>query len=141
MPAFVISCWQPPSSAPYRRSDMKLTAQIVPSLFTDDGDAPAGHVRRNAKSLPHGHSADGMTASVSLGGEAMSTIIDPQSFENGGPEWVCRCGNVESIRYTVASLLESCDYLLTGNISMKEATRRLRLLRAGRAALSDTEGK
>lgn len=57
---------------------------------------------------------------------------DPLSFEDGGPEWVMRYGDPESIRYTVASLLESYDYLLSGAINMTEATRRLRIMRAVR---------
>ena len=115
---------------------MNLTeAKIVPSLYANEGHPTAGHVRRNAKSLPNGHPADGMTAQVALGDGAVATIIDPQSFKNGGPEWVCRYGNVESIRYTIASLLESYDYLLSDNINTTEAIRRLRILRAGRALL------
>lgn len=77
-----------------------------------------------------------MTAEVPLGDGAFHTIINPQSFEIGGPEWVMRYGNPESIRFTVASLLESYDYLLSDNINMTEATRRLRLLRRARAALN-----
>lgn len=88
---------------------------------------------------PGGHPADGMTAEVNLGDGAFSTIINPQSFADGGPEWTMRYGNPESIRYSVASLLESYDYLLSGNINVTEAIRRLRLLRAGRAALSSSE--
>ena len=59
-------------------------------------------------------------------------IIDPRSFEDGGPEWVMRYGKPESIRYAVASLLDSYDYLLSGEINITEATRRLRLLRSAR---------
>ncbi len=87
-----------------------------------------------SKSWPHGHAADGMTINVPLGDGASATIIDPRSFDDGGPEWVMRYGNPESVRYTVASLLESYDYLLSGNISTKEAIRRLRVLRQYRAA-------
>lgn len=76
--------------------------------------------------------ADGMTSPVQCGNDAIMDIIDPRSFEHGGPEWVMRYGNPESIRYTVASLLESYDYLLSDNINMAEATRRLRLMRAAR---------
>ncbi|MHB1086119.1 MAG: hypothetical protein ACYCZ0_00020 [Minisyncoccota bacterium] len=63
------------------------------------------------------------------------SIINPQSFADGGPEWVMRYGNPEGIRYSVASLLESYDYLLSSAISMTEATRRLRMLRSARASL------
>ena len=82
-----------------------------------------------------GHPADGMTAHVDCGDGATMTIINPQSFEDGGPEWVMRYGNPEGIRFSVASLLSSYDYLLSGNITMKEATARLRLLRKARAIL------
>lgn len=78
------------------------------------------------------HPADGMTAELACGDGAYMTFTNPASFGDGGPEWVMRYGNVESIRYTVASLISSYDYLLSGNISTKEATRRLRLLRAAR---------
>ncbi|KAG5182040.1 hypothetical protein JKP88DRAFT_290667 [Tribonema minus] len=65
-----------------------------------------------------------MTATVSLGDGAFTSIINPQSFEEGGPEWVMRYGNPNSIRYSVAGLLESYDYLLGSHLSMREATRR-----------------
>lgn len=84
------------------------------------------------------HPADGMTAHVSVGDGAVMTIINPQSFADGGPEWVMRYGNPEGVRYVVASLLESYDGLLSGDITMKEATRRLRCIRQARAALSRT---
>lgn len=102
--------------------------------------APAGSVRVTGK-LGGPHPADGLTAQVVLGGGAVSTIINPQSFSNGGPEWRCRYGDIESIRYTAASLLESYDYLLSDAINMAEATRRLRLLRAARTALTKKEGQ
>ncbi|KKL06391.1 hypothetical protein LCGC14_2596470 [marine sediment metagenome] len=85
------------------------------------------------------HPADGMTGEVELGDGAWGTIINPQSFADGGAEWVMRYGDPASIRYTVASLLGSYDYLLSDNINMKEATRRLRLMRAARKAMK--EGK
>lgn len=90
---------------------------------------------------PGGHPADGMTALISHGDGAYSTIINPQSFENGGPEWVMRYGDPVSIRYTVAGLLETFDYLLSDAINMKEATERLRTMRAVRRELaSQKEG-
>lgn len=112
-------------------------ANQVESLFSDGKDAPAGHFRVGR--TKGGHPADGMTATISLGGGAYSTIINPQSFADGGPEWVMRYGAPESIRYTVASLLETFDYLLSDEISMKEATERLRIMRRVRAALTEGE--
>ena len=84
------------------------------------------------------HPADGLTAQVQLGGGAVATIINPQSFANGGPEWVMRYGDPVGIRYSVASLLESYDYLLSGEITMTEATRRLRVMRRSRKHLMET---
>ena len=78
------------------------------------------------------HPADGMITYVECGDGAVMSIIDPRSFEDGGPEWVMRYGDPESIRYTIAGLLSSYDYLLSDNINMAEATRRLRLMRAAR---------
>lgn len=98
---------------------------------------PAGTYRI---SVSHpAHPADGMTATVSMGDGAYSTIINPQSFANGGPEWVMRYGRPESIRYTVAALLETFDYLLSEGITMKEATERLRIMRAVRRDLAAQE--
>lgn len=82
------------------------------------------------------HPADGMTAEVDLGDGAGATIINPASFADGGPEWVMRHGNPLAIRYSVAAILESYDYLLSGEITMAEARRRLGLMRHARAALT-----
>lgn len=116
---------------------MDLSRNIVrqvSTLFPKDKEyAQAGDFRLRGNT-PGGHPADGMIIDVSMGGGAVVSIINPQSFENGGPEWACRYGNVESIRYAVAGLLESYDYLLSSNINMSEATRRLRLMRATRRA-------
>ena len=90
-------------------------------------------VPKRSVSQPNGHPADGMTITVDVGG-AFTTIIDPRSFKDGGPEWTMRYGNCESIRYTVASLLESYDYLLSENLTTKEAVERLRILRKHRSA-------
>lgn len=111
-------------------------ARIVSTLYPGGDYAPPGDVRV-IDNTPGGHPADGMTATVSMGDGAFSSIINPQSFEEGGPEWVMRYGNPESIRYSVASLLDSYDYLLSDHLTMREATRRLRLLRAARKALEN----
>lgn len=118
----------------------KLTgAREVSTLYPDGLAAPAGDFRVR-KGTPGGHPADGMVIDISMGGGAVVSIINPQSFEYGGPEWVCRYGNVEGIRYAVAGLLDSYDYLLSGAINMTEATRRLRLMRAvRRAVLTQTQ--
>lgn len=110
----------------------------VESLFAGGSDAPAGYFRVGR--TKGGHPADGMTATVSMGGGAYSTIINPQSFAEGGPEWVMRYGAPDSIRYTVASILETFDYLLSDGITIKEATARLRIMRGVRAALLKAKG-
>lgn len=43
--------------------------------------------------------------------------------------WQLVWGKPERVRHQAASVIESYAYLLSGNISMTEATRRLRLLR------------
>ena len=81
------------------------------------------------------HPADGLTAIVEIGDNAAMEIINPQSFAGGGPEWQMRYGNPEPIRYVIAGLLSSYDALLSEEITMAEATRRLRLMRAARRQL------
>lgn len=98
-------------------------------------DAPTGSYRVTGQ-LGGKHPAGGMTAEVAMGDGAYMSIINPQSFKNGGPEWRMRYGDPDGIRYTVASLLSSYDYLLSGEINMAEATRRLRLMRKARAGLA-----
>jgi hypothetical protein len=82
-----------------------------------------------------------MTQHVDCGDGAVMEIIDPRSFYDGGPEWVMRYGDPLSIRYTVAALLESYDYLLSGEINMTEAVRRLRILRQARRECFATPGR
>jgi len=122
------------------KADQKFV-KAVGSLFPQSGHAPTGDYRVR-KGTPGGHSADGMVIDVSMGGGAVSSIINPQSFDDGGPEWVMRYGDPESIRYAVAGLLESFDYLLSDSIDMSEATRRLRIMRAVRSDVlaTPTEG-
>lgn len=81
------------------------------------------------RSHPNGHPADGMVIHVDVGDGAQMDIIDPRSFENGGLEWVLRYGNAESVRYTAAMVLSGYDYLLSDDLTMKEATARLRRAR------------
>ena len=47
----------------------------------------------------------------------------------GDVEWQLRYGNCCKSRYVVASLIQSYDYLLSKNITTKEAIRRLRIMR------------
>ncbi|HMD53711.1 MAG TPA: hypothetical protein VKJ65_04090, partial [Phycisphaerae bacterium] len=69
---------------------------IVQTFF----DSAPGAVRVIGK-LGGDHPADGMSAQVNLGDGAYSSIINPQSFAHGGPEWTCRYGDPIGIRYTV----------------------------------------
>ena len=82
-----------------------------------------------------------LTVQVSVGDGAVMDIINPQSFEDGGPEWRMRYGDPLSIRYEVATLLSSYDALLSDDINMTEATRRLRLMRARRLQLCERAGE
>ncbi len=84
------------------------------------------------------HPADGLTVTVQFGDGAVGTIANPQSYADGGPAWRMTWGDPLSIRYSVASLLSSYDYLLSENINMAEATRRLRLMRRARHQLYRT---
>lgn len=100
-------------------------------------DCPAvGDFRVTGKLGDRKHPANGMTAQVHLGDQAFSTIINPWSFDNGGIEWHLRYGNFEGVRYVAAGIIESYDYLLSEAISFKEASERLRILRAARRELS-----
>ena len=75
------------------------------------------------------------TAQVHHGDGAVSTIQDPNAFEDGGVGWVLTWGNAMSVRFIAAGLLESYDYLLSGAVNMTEATRRLRQMRTKRREL------
>ena len=81
-----------------------------------------------------------LTVQVSVDDGAVMDIINPQSFADGGPEWRMRYGDPLSIRYEVATLLSSYDALLSDDINMTEATRRLRLMRARRRQLCERTG-
>ena len=83
------------------------------------------------------HPADGLTAEVQLGDGAVARIINPQSFAEGGPEWVMRYGDPMGVRYAVASLLESYDGLLSGGITTTDAIARLRIMRKARMDLME----
>ena len=75
-----------------------------------------------------------LTIEVDCGCGAFMSIADPRSFEVGGVEWRLRYGNPEQVRFAAATLVESYDYLLSGEITQKEAERRLRLMRQVRRA-------
>lgn len=85
---------------------------------------------RHGKEIP----ARNCTAQVDCGGCHM-TITNPYSDDS--VEWGLRYGNAARMRYVAASLIESYDYLLSDNINMTEAVRRLRLMRAKRRELRE----
>ena len=85
-----------------------------------------GSVRRR-RSL-HTHPADGKVAHVDCGDGAQMTIKDPTA--ETGLVWILTWGNAESVKYTVGSILQSFDYLISDSIGQGEADRRLRLLRS-----------
>lgn len=92
-----------------------------------------------------GKLAAGMFHHAEMGGGGVMSIVDPRSFRDGGPEWHMRYGSAASvmdISLSVAGLIESYDYLLSGHITTGEAIRRLRILRKSRALLTRIqEGK
>ena len=82
----------------------------------------------------------GQTLMVPIGGGAVMTVSLPGADPH--LEWSLRYGDPVAVRFVAASVVESFDYLLSGHITMAEATRRLRLLRAavGRTAESHSQG-
>ncbi len=46
-----------------------------------------------------------------------------------GLEWQLRYGDAVKVRYCAAAVVESFEYLLSQNITTKEAIRRLRIMR------------
>ena len=73
-----------------------------------------------------------LTQKVDCGAGAVMSIVEPRSLEDGGVEWRLRYSDPAAVRFAAASLIESYDYLISDEITMTEATRRLRLLRAAR---------
>lgn len=77
------------------------------------------------------------TLTVGIGG-AVHFIANPKADPR--VEWMLRYSpeglddKCNSVRLAAASILDGFDYLISTNISMKEATRRLRVIRAARLA-------
>lgn len=108
---------------------------VAPAIAWTPAEGSPGAYRVGHSKRPH--LADGMTASVCIGDGAYSTIPNPQSYEHGGIVWhLTYSSDVRPYVLTAGSVITSYDYLLSGAITMKEATRRLRLLRSARAALA-----
>lgn len=82
--------------------------------------------------------AFGPTLLVPIGTTGVMTVSTPGADPH--LEWSLRYGSPEAVRFQAASVVESFDYLLSSNINMTEATRRLRVLRAAvRAHLSGVD--
>jgi hypothetical protein len=107
---------------------------VAPAIDWTPGRDVEGAYRVGHSQPPH--PADGMTATVCIGDGAFSTILNPASFNNGSLGWTLTYGNAQAVRLTARSVIESYDYLLSGATTMKDATRRLRLLRNARRDLN-----
>lgn len=79
------------------------------------------------------HPCNDLTAQVHVGGGAYQTISNP--FYDGGLIWRLTWGSPEQVRYVAASVVSSFNYLLSDEISMTEAIRRLRILRQAQRGL------
>jgi hypothetical protein len=66
--------------------------------------------------------------SVQVGNGAVMSASNPHADPH--IEWAMRYGDPVAMRFQAATIIESYDYLLSANINMQEATRRLRILRA-----------
>jgi hypothetical protein len=74
-----------------------------------------------------------LTIRVEHGDGAVGSIPDPAAFEDGGLEWCLRYApQHHNCNLQAAGVVSTFDYLLSGNTTMKEATRRLRQMRAAR---------
>lgn len=104
------------------------------------GHSPDHDVQRSGRNiepqLHQPHPADGMVGRVDCGGGATMCLVVPGIEQT--LDWSLRYAtNVEPFRYSAAAVISSYDYLLSGDITMAEATRRLRLLRAARKGLAN----
>lgn len=86
---------------------------------------------RHGKEIP---SRD-CVAHVECGDGAVMSIVNP--YAEDSLEWGLRYGDANRMRFVAAAVVSSYDYLLSADITMAEATRRLRLLRARRAELRE----
>jgi hypothetical protein len=74
---------------------------------------------------------------IDHGDGAMGSIPDPSQNAEGGLEWCLRYApEAHNCALQAASVVATFDYLLSDNITMKEATRRIRQMRRARAAVS-----
>ncbi len=75
-----------------------------------------------------------LTLHVEHGGGAVGSIPDPAAEADGGLGWCLRYApQHDNCHMQAASVVATFDYLLSDAISMTEATRRLRQMRAARS--------
>lgn len=110
---------------PFAKAGHRLDAGIRKS------ETPMGLIMPDPQRIPH--PANGMSARVYVGDGAVMTIVDPTHSD--GMEWTLRYGRPEVLRFSVASVIESYEYLLSDSITTTEAVRRIRIMRGARAAL------
>jgi hypothetical protein len=74
-----------------------------------------------------------LTQQVDHGNGAGGSIPDVKAQEDGGLEWCLRYAHkVEGVNFQAASVVGTFDYLLSDQINMTEATKRLRQMRRER---------
>jgi len=66
---------------------------------------------------------------VDVGGGAVMFIPASDVCDAESINWHLRYGDAEQVRMQAATLLDSFQYLMSDDISLKEATRRLKLMR------------
>lgn len=86
---------------------------------------------RHGKEIP----ARDCVGRVHCGDGAVLTITNP--YADDSVEWGLRYGDANRMRFVAASVIASYDWLLSADISAKEAVRMLRLLRAARTNMRD----
>ncbi|MGB5901992.1 MAG: hypothetical protein WBH00_03990 [Xanthobacteraceae bacterium] len=97
-------------------------------------DHAIGLVPLHPKRVPH--FCNDMTRQIHVGDGAYMSIVNP--WKDSGLEWQLCYGGYEVVKYVAASVVDSYDYLLSSDISMTEAIRRLRIMRAARKQLRPT---
>lgn len=84
--------------------------------------------------------SENLTLHINHGGGASGTIPNPQCYADGGVVWQLNYGNCEQARWPAASIIDTFSYLISTEINMKEATRRLaQFRRAYREAIRDAK--
>lgn len=98
---------------------------------------PIGLVPPHPERKPH--PCNGLSAQVHVGDGAFMSIVHPTADPSIG--WLLTWADAEVVRFVAASLIDSYNYLLSGEINTTEAIRRLRIMRnARRQALTGEPG-